>query len=243
MNQFPILNLLPPVEDGDGVNKTYCVTQLSVFGGTMDGEIDMQNNRIKNVNINPNFPDEVVQKQWIEEHFSNKYGPPTMTRNLNMDGNSILHLKQSKNKNSASKFSEDLAATTKSESKAEVKQEIMDDVNTAVGNANSEAGEQVENTVSREIRTRTINMGPDGAQRGINLGGHRVISVSDPEYGGYVVNLHIMIEKIPSELERNILLENRLFFDLMGKIKWFVIFNSTTTKQLKCLTLRNVLTE
>jgi len=59
----------------------------------MEGQIDMGEHRIRNINPNPQYEDELVPKQWIEENFLNRYSPAsTMARDLNMDTHHISYL-------------------------------------------------------------------------------------------------------------------------------------------------------
>jgi len=61
----------------------------------MQGQIDMGEHRIRNINPNPQNEDELVPKQWIEENFLNRYNPAsTMERDLNMDGRHVSYLKE-----------------------------------------------------------------------------------------------------------------------------------------------------
>jgi len=50
----------------------------------MQGLIDMNQHSIRNINPNPQNEDELVPKQWIEEHFLNRNSPASnMARDLN----------------------------------------------------------------------------------------------------------------------------------------------------------------
>jgi len=81
-------------EDHDLVNRAYVyfVTgkRLPTEGGTMQGQIDMNQHSIRNINSNQQNEDEVVPKQWVEENFLNHHSPAsTMARDLNMDGHFV----------------------------------------------------------------------------------------------------------------------------------------------------------
>jgi len=66
-----------PEEHHDLVNRAYVLfvagKRLPIEGGTMQGQIDMGEHRIRNINTNPQNEDEPVPKQWIEENFLNRY--------------------------------------------------------------------------------------------------------------------------------------------------------------------------
>jgi len=87
-----------PEEDHDLVNRAYVYfvagKRLPTEGGTMQGDIGMDQHSIRNINSNPQNEDEVVPKQWIEEKFLNHYSPAsTMAKELNMDGNLVSYLR------------------------------------------------------------------------------------------------------------------------------------------------------
>jgi len=59
----------------------------------MQGQIDINQHSIRNINSNPQNEDEVVPKQWIEENFLNRNSPAsTMARDLNKDTHHISYL-------------------------------------------------------------------------------------------------------------------------------------------------------
>ena len=93
-----VKNVRWPEEDYDLVNGAYVYfvanTKLSLEGGTMQGQIDMDQHSIRNINSNPQNEDEVVPKRWIENNFLNRNSPAsTMATDLNMDGNHISYLR------------------------------------------------------------------------------------------------------------------------------------------------------
>ena len=86
-----------PEEDHD-LNRAYVYfvagKRITIEGGTMQGQIDIDQHSIRNINSNPQNEDEVVPKQWIEEKFLNRYSPAlTMSTDLNMDGNHVSYLR------------------------------------------------------------------------------------------------------------------------------------------------------
>ena len=69
-------------------------SKLLLEGGTMKGQIDVDQHPIRNINSNPQNEDEVVPKQWIGNNILNRNSPAsTMARDLNMDGNHISYLR------------------------------------------------------------------------------------------------------------------------------------------------------
>ena len=98
MNGNLIKNVRWPEEYHDVVNRAYVYfvanSKLSLEGGTMQGQIDMGEHRIININPNPQNEDELVPKRWIEENFLNRHGPAsTMAIDLNSDGHHISYLR------------------------------------------------------------------------------------------------------------------------------------------------------
>jgi len=92
-----VKNVRWPEEDHDLVNRAYVYfvagKMLPIEGGNMQGQIDMDQHSIRNINSNPQNEDEVVPIQWIEENFLNRYSPAsTMARDLNMDTHHISYL-------------------------------------------------------------------------------------------------------------------------------------------------------
>jgi len=98
MNGNLIKNVGWPEETHDAVNRAYVYfvadKRLPIEGGTMQGQIDMGEHSIRNINPNPQNEDEVVPKQWIENNFLNRYSPAsTMAVDLNMGSNHVSYLK------------------------------------------------------------------------------------------------------------------------------------------------------
>jgi len=89
MDQKAINNVLPPTEEGNAATKGY-VDSKSVG----ESDLNMNGHSVKNVDQNPIHEDEVVPKQWIEEHFLDRYSPSsTMARDLNMHGHHVSYLR------------------------------------------------------------------------------------------------------------------------------------------------------
>jgi len=87
-----------PEEDHDLVNRAYVYfvagKRLPIEGGTMQGQIDINQHSIRNINPNPQNEDGLVPKWWIEENFLNRYSPvSTMAIDLNMDAHHVSYLR------------------------------------------------------------------------------------------------------------------------------------------------------
>jgi len=89
MQNNPIKDLLPPIDDDHAANKFYVDSK-----STGESDLNVNGNSVRNVNQNPIHEDEVVPKQWIEEHFLSRDGvASTMTGDLNVDGHQVTYLK------------------------------------------------------------------------------------------------------------------------------------------------------
>ena len=90
MGNHYIYNVKAPINNDQGVNKSYADTKLSLSGGLMTGNLDMNNNRIYNV-AQPNGDNQPATKIWSENTFLAKNGG-VMASNLNMSNNEIINV-------------------------------------------------------------------------------------------------------------------------------------------------------
>ena len=74
----------------DAVTKNQLDTKLSLSGGLMTGNLDMNSNRIYNV-AQPDGDNQPATKIWAENKFLDK-SSGVMARPLNMSNNKITHL-------------------------------------------------------------------------------------------------------------------------------------------------------
>ena len=88
-NQF-IYNVKTPTRIDQGVNKSYADTKLSLSGGLMTGNLDMNSNRTYNV-AQPNGHNQPARKIWSENKFLDK-SSGVMAGALNMSNNKITNL-------------------------------------------------------------------------------------------------------------------------------------------------------
>ena len=88
-NQF-IYNVKTPINIDQGVNKSYADTKLSLSGGLVTGNLEMNNKRIYNV-AQPNGDNQPATKIWSENKFLDK-SSGVMAGPLNMSNNRITNL-------------------------------------------------------------------------------------------------------------------------------------------------------
>ena len=79
-----------PISNDQRVNKSYADTKLSLYGGLMTGNLDMNNNRIYNL-AQPNGNDQPATKIWPENKFLDK-SSGVLAGPLNMSNNKSTHL-------------------------------------------------------------------------------------------------------------------------------------------------------
>ena len=85
-----IYNVKTPINNDQGVNKSYADTKLSLSGGLMTGNLDMNNNRIYNL-AQPNGNDQPATKIWSENKFLDK-SSGVLAGPLNMSNKKVLIL-------------------------------------------------------------------------------------------------------------------------------------------------------
>jgi len=97
MGSHLVKNVGWPQETHNAANRAYLYfvanTKLSLGGGEMSGDVNLNGHSVRHTNPNPQNEDELVPKRWIEENFLNRYSPAsTMARDLNMDTHHISYL-------------------------------------------------------------------------------------------------------------------------------------------------------
>ena len=85
-----IYNVKTPINNYQGVNKSYADTKLSLSGGLMTGNLDMNNNRIYDF-AQSNGNDQSATKIWSENKFLDK-SSGVLAGTLNMSNIKITHL-------------------------------------------------------------------------------------------------------------------------------------------------------
>jgi len=182
MNGNLIKNVRWPEEDHDSVNRAYVYfaanKRLSIEGGAMKGQIDMNQHSIRNIISNPQNEDEVVPKQSIEEIFLNRYSPAsTMARDLNMDGRHVSYLREPEQSHHA--VTKGYADTKLSLLGGDMQGDIG-----RGGNRISHLGEPVQsNDPVRLSYANEFYLKRDGSnwmRDDLSLGGHRVIGMANP---------------------------------------------------------------
>jgi len=176
-----VKNVIWPEEDHDLVNRAYVYfvagKRLPIEGGTMQGQIDMNQNSIRNINPNPQNEDEVVPKQWIENNFLKCYSASSTTaKDLNMDGNHVSYLRAPEQNHHAA--TKGYADTKLSLLGGSMQGEIG-----MSGNRIAHLGEpEQSNDAVRLSSANEFYLRRDGSnwmQNALSLGGHRVIGMSN----------------------------------------------------------------
>jgi len=201
MNWNLIKNVRWPEDDHDLVNRAYLYfvanSKLSLEGGTMQGDIEMGQYSIRNINSNPQNEDEVVPKQWIEENFLNRYSPAsTMAKDLNMDGNHISYLgAPEQNHHAATKGYADTKLLLLGGS-------MQGDIGMS-GNRISHLGEPEQNNDA--VRLSYANEyflkrdGSNWMRNDLSVGGHRVTGMANPQLDQDAVNKRTLDDMIQAQ--------------------------------------------
>ena len=206
MNGNLTKNVRWPEEDHDLANRAYVYfvagKRLPIEVGTMQGQIDMDQHSIRNINPNPQNEDEVVPKQWIEEIFLNRYSPAsTMPKDLNMDGNLVSYLRApEQNHHAATKGYADTKLTLLGE-------DMQGGIGMA-GNRTSHLGEpEQSNDAVRLSYANEFYLKRDGTNwmRGpLHADGFQVTRVGNPIEEQDVVNLRTLQASTTSVFEQAI---------------------------------------
>ena len=86
-NQF----IKTPVNSDQGVNKSYADTKLSLTGGVMQDNLDMNNNRMYNL-AQPNGNNQPAPQKYTDTNFLFLNGDSAMAGPLNMSNNRITNV-------------------------------------------------------------------------------------------------------------------------------------------------------
>jgi len=94
--------------------------------------------------------------------------------------------------------------------------------NTADGNAITNHA----NILNRDIRTKSLNLNPQGtATKNFSMGEqYHIAGLPDPTLEHKAVNLRTLNQNVLKEIRVNILLEAQKYLRLDGQTKWFQIF-------------------
>ena len=90
MTNKKLTNMAKGTASSDALTKQQLDTKLSLSGGLMTGNLDMNSNRIYNV-AQPNGDNQPATKMWSENKFLDK-SSGVMAGSLNMSNNKITHL-------------------------------------------------------------------------------------------------------------------------------------------------------
>ena len=90
MTKKKLTNMTKGTASSDALTKQQLDTKLSLSGGLMTGNLDMNSNRIYNV-AQPNGDNQPATKMWSENKFLDK-SSGVMAGSLNMSNNKITHL-------------------------------------------------------------------------------------------------------------------------------------------------------
>jgi len=196
-----VKNVRWPEEDHDLVNRAYVYfvanSQLSLEGGEMTGDINLNSHSVRHTNLTPIHRDVVVPKQWIENNFLNRYSPAsTMARDLNMDGNHVSYLREPEQNHHA--VTKGYADTKLPLSGGDMQEGIG-----MAGNRISHLGEPDQNNDA--VRLSSANdfyLRRDGSnwmRNDLSVGGHRVTGMTNPKKDQDGVNKRTLDDMIQAQ--------------------------------------------
>jgi len=190
-----------PEEDHDSVNRAYVYfvanSKLSLEGGEMTGDINLNGHSVRHTNPALIHEDEVVPIQWIEENFLNRYSPAsTMAIDLNMDGRHVSYLRApEQNHHAATKGYPDTKLSL-------LGGDMQGGIGMA-GNRISHLGEPEQNNDA--VRLSFVNEyflhrdGSNWMRNDLSMGGHRVTGMANPRLDQDAVNKRTLDDMIQAQ--------------------------------------------
>ena len=217
LNQKAIKNVLSPTEEGDAATKGYVDSK-----STGESDLNMGGHSVRNINQNPIHEDEVVPKQWIEEHFLDRYSPAsTMASDLNMDGNHVSYLRApEQNHHAVTKGYADMKLSL-----------LGGDMGRGIGIGGkriSHLGEPVQsNDTVRLSYANEFYLKHDRSnwmRNDLSVGGHRVTGMANPQLDQDAVNKRTLDDMI--QAQRLYFEEHFVPADAVSQLREPVSFNS-----------------
>jgi len=183
--------LKEPEQSHHAVTKGYADTKLSLLGGDMQGGIGMAGNRISHMG-EPVQSNDAVRLSYANELYLKRDGANWMKGPLHAGGFQVIHVGNPHEEQEAVKLQ------TLQASGARVLQEATSEADTVDGDAITNHA----NILNREIRTKSLNLGPQGtATKTFSVGGqYHVAGLPDPILEHEAVNLRTLNQKFLDKL-------------------------------------------
>jgi len=200
--------LRSPKQNHHAVTKGYADTKLPRFGGDMQGDIGMGGNRISNLG-EPEQDNDAVRLSYANEYFLRLDGSNRMKRPLHARGFQVIHVGDPREEQDAV----NLRTLQVSESS------VLEKATVAAGTAVGDAFTNHANTLNRFIRTKCLNLNPQGTTtKNFSMGEqYHIAGLPDPTLEHEAVNLRTLNHKVSKEIEVNNLLEAQKYLRLDGE--------------------------
>jgi len=200
--------LKEPEHDHMAATKKYVDTKLSLLGG-----IGMSGNRISHLG-KPVLDNDALRLSSGNEYYLRRDGGSWISGDLSLGGFRARGMANPQTDQDG------VNLRTLQASEARLLEQATDAIDTVV----SDAIQNHHVILDRNIRTKSLDLSPDGCtEKSLNMSGNRIVGSADAETESEAVNLRIMNGKILRELEVNNLLEAQKCLRLDGENQ--MVFN------------------
>jgi len=198
MDTHHISHLGAPEQNHHAATKGYADTKLSLLGGDMQGGIGMAGNRISHLG-EPEQSNDAVRLSYTNEFYLKRDGTNWMKGLLHAGGFHVIRVRNTLEERDA------VNLRTLQASATSVLEQATAAEDTAVGDALTNHT----NILNRDIRTKSLNLGPQGtATKNFSMGGeYHIAGLPDPTLEHEAVNLRTLNQSVLREITANNLLE------------------------------------
>jgi len=203
-----ILYLRESEQNHHAVTKGCADTKLSLLGGSMQGGIGIAGNRISHLG-EPFQGSDAVRLCYANEFYLKRDGTNWMRGPLHVGGFQVIRVGNPREEQDVVNLRTLHASTTSVLEQATVA------ANTAVGDAIANRA----NISNRDIRTKSLNLNPQGtATKNFSMGEqYHIAGLPDPTLDHEAVNLGTLNQKVLKEIRVNNLLEAQKYLRLDGQ--------------------------
>jgi len=200
--------LRSPEQNHHAVTKGYADSKLSRSGGDIEGDIGIGGNRFSHLG-EPEQDNDAVRLRFVNEYFLRFDGTNRMIGALHAGGFQVIHV------GDPCEEQDMVNLRTLQASESSVLEQATAAADMAVGDAITNHA----NILNRDIRTKRLNLNPQGtATKNFSMGGHYHIAwLPDPTLEHKAVNLRTLNRKVLKEIKVNNLLEAQKYLRLDGE--------------------------
>jgi len=200
--------LRAPEQNHHAATKGYAVTKLLLLGGSMQGVIGMGGNRIRHLG-EPQRDNDALRLSSANDYYLRRDGANWMRADLSLGGQRIRGVANPQTDQDS------VNLRTLQASATSLLEQATAAANTAVGNAITNHA----NILNRDIRTKSLNLDPQGtATINFSMGEqYHIAGLPDPTLEHEAVNLRTLIQKVLREIRVNNLLESQKYSRLDGE--------------------------